>query len=102
MSEQPYVFARSCADPDQEFPSLGALAGALRDLRDEAPDRPPMRLFRAQLTRMELPGGQVLSVRLDDGRCAGRGSPLGYVFLRDYGREAQQLARLLGEQAVAA
>ncbi|HEV2530922.1 hypothetical protein [Phenylobacterium sp.] len=88
----PYVLATSCATPDREFPSLGALAAALLEQRSDH----PLALRRAQLTRCELPGGHVLAVRRLDGSCGGRGMALGYVFLPDYGRDEPALGRLLG------
>lgn len=81
MSDQPYVLARSCSEPDREFPSLSALAREIMALRYETPGRPQLRLRHAELTRSDLPGGKVIAIRLVDGLCAGHGSPLGYVFM---------------------
>jgi len=101
MSERPYVLARSCADADMEFPSLAALARELMALRFAAPGRPALRLRKAQLTRNDLPGGEVIAVRLADDRCAGHGTPLGYVFMPRLhaGYELEALRSALGDVA---
>lgn len=85
-----------------EFPSLGALARELMALRYDTPllpsgARPQLRLRSAQLSRSDLPGGQVVAVRLVDGKCAGHGSPLGYVFMPTVhqGREIEALEAAL-------
>lgn len=102
MSAQPYVLATSCAAPDQEFTSLRALAERLQAIRAQAAGRPEISVVPAMLTRCELPGGKVLSIRLLDGSCGGRGAPIGYAFVPNFGRDADALRGMLQRRAVTA
>jgi hypothetical protein len=92
---RPYVLATSCAEPDVEYASLGELAYSLLAIRSRRPGNPDFSIVPAMLTRCELPGGKVLSIRLLDGANGGRGELIGYAFVPNLGHDADDLrARL--------
>lgn len=74
-----YVLATSCTEPDQEYPNTQALARELERRRGAHPGPGlPFCVVPATMSRgPELPGGQVLAVRLGDAR----GHLLGYCFM---------------------
>ena len=71
MSADAFILARSCAEPDAEFPTLAQLARSI--VRCAGADR-PINLNEAQVSRGMLPGGRAVSVHL--GRAF-----LGYAFM---------------------
>jgi len=80
MNPQPYILARFGA-PDLEFASLAAMARAIDSERLLRSPDCRLRAVRAQLSRSDLPGGQVVAVRIADGAHAGKGTLIGYAFM---------------------
>lgn len=103
MSGGAYVLALSCAEPDVAHATLGELAYSLLAIRSLRPGRPEFNILPAMLTRCELPGGAVLSIRLLDGSNGGKGDLVGYAFVPNLGKDAAALRAKLGQlMAVAA
>ena len=104
---QPYVFARSCAEPDREFHSLRALAEAICRARAALPGWHDLVLTPANVARGDgLPGGAAVSIRAIEPGDEGKGDLLGYALIpHAYGQEACRLllaAILTVEPAAAA
>lgn len=77
-----YILARSCAEPDQEFGSLVALARAIDAVRCAVAGQPGLRLTDSVVARgPELPGGKAISLRMVSADDGGRGTLIGYAFL---------------------